>query len=119
MSKELVETVTFHCLTESNDWEGERWYHYFQDEPGVYDALALIQEDDANDFEELETVSLTWDEATRLTNLDHDGYMQEHWFGRLTNLEGLKTADSKALYKGGIREFGEELFTYDDNEETI
>lgn len=111
-----TEIVTFHCLTEYNDWEGERWYHYFQDEPGVYDILSLIQENDVNDFDELETVSVTWKEAERLTNLDTGGYIQEHWFGRLTNLEGLKQADSQTLYKGGIRDFGEELFSYDDNE---
>ena len=32
---------------------------------------------------------------------------------KLTNLEGLKQADSQALYKGGIRSFGEELFTFE------
>lgn len=87
-----TEIVTFHCLTEYNDWEGETWYHYFQDEPGVYDVLtSLVNKDqeDGFDFEELETVSITWPEAERLTNLDTGG-MQEHWFGRLTNLEGLK-----------------------------
>lgn len=119
INKIETEIVVFHCLTETNEWEGERWYHYFLDEPGVYDILALFQEDDANDFEELETISLTWLEAERLTNLDTGGYMQEHWFARLTNLEGLKQADSQALYKGGIRDFGEELFSYDDDEEII
>ncbi len=114
------ETITFHCLTESNDWEGETWYHYFLDEPGVYDILNRLTEcDEENDFTELETCTLTWPEATRLTNLDTGGYMTEHWFGKLTNLEGLKQADSQALYKGGIREFGEELFTYETEEEVI
>lgn len=113
------ETVTFHCLTEENEWEGETWYHYFLDEPGVYDILSLIQENEVNDFTELETCNITWLEAERLTNQDHGEYMQLHWFAKLTNLEGLKQADSEALYKGGIRSFGEELFTYEDDEEII
>lgn len=81
----------------------------------------MFEEDD-NDFVDLETMTLTWSEAERLTNRGRDGYMQEHWFGKLTNLEGLKQADSETLYKGGIREFGEELFSYksedNKNEET-
>lgn len=84
MDNQEIEIVTFHCLTEYNDWEGETWYHYFLDEPGVYDTLSLIQEDETYDFTDLETVSLTWPEAERLTNLDTGGYMQEHWFGRIT-----------------------------------
>lgn len=36
--------------------------------------------------------------------------MQEHWFGDLTNPDGLRTATDGDLYKGKIREFGEELF---------
>ena len=115
--KTLEETVTFHCLTESNEWEGETWYHYFLDEPGVLDILKSVLKVDDHDFEDWETVTLTWPEATRLTNMDHCSCMQEHWFGRLTNLEGLKQADSQALYKGGIREFGEELFTYETESE--
>lgn len=116
--KTQEETATFHCLTESNEWEGETWYHYFLDEPGVFDILnRLMEVDEENDFIELETMTLTWPEATRLTNRGHDGYMQEHWFGQLTDLEGLKQADSQALYKGGIREFGEELFSYETEEE--
>lgn len=113
------ETVTFHCLTEENEWEGETWYHYFLDETGVYDVLNLIQEDEGYDFTDLETSSFTWTEAERLTNLDEGGYIQEHWFGKLTNLEGLKQATQQDLYKGGIRKFGEELFTYEDDEEII
>lgn len=117
--KNQEETVTFHCLTEENDWEGETWYHYFLDEPGVYDILSLLQENEAYDFTDLETItSITWAEAERLTNQDHGGYMQEHWFGKLTKPESLKQADSQALYKGGIRDFGEELFTYETQEET-
>lgn len=112
------EAVTFHCLTETNEWEGEAWYHYFLDEPEVFRTLEqLMFEGDDNDYTDLETVTLTWTEAERLTNLDTGGYMQEHWFGKLTNLEGLKKADSQALYKGGIRKFGEELFENDTNEE--
>lgn len=114
--KTSEETVTFHCLTEENDWEGETWYHYFLDEPEVFSILEkLMFEEDDNDFVDLETMTLTWPEAERLTNRGRDGYMQEHWFGKL-NLEGLKQADSKALYKGGIREFGEELFSYESED---
>ena len=112
--KTTEETVTFHCLTETNEWEGETWYHYFLDEPGVLDALKdTLKRVDDHDFEDWETMTLTWPEAERLTNRGHDGYMQEHWFGRLTKLDELKQADSQALYKGGIREFGEELFSYE------
>lgn len=120
MSKNLEETVTFHCIQEDNDWEGETWYHYFLDEPGVLDILdRLIDVDEDNDYVDLETVILTWPEATRLTSMDHGGYMQEHWFGKLTKPEELKGADQKALYKGGIRDFDEELFSYEseDNSE--
>lgn len=120
MSKTQEETVTFHCLTEENEWEGETWYHYFLDEPGVLDILTPLADNDENDYTDLETMTLTWPEAERLTNQDHGGYMQEHWFGKLTRLEELKLADSQALYKGGIREFGEELFSYyetEDNQE--
>lgn len=56
--KQEQETVTFHCLTESNEWEGEYWYHYFLDEPGVYDTLEdLYNEGETeNDYINLETV---------------------------------------------------------------
>lgn len=107
------ETVTFHCLTEENEWEGETWYHYFLDEPEVFDVLNSIVDNDENDFTDLTADTFTWPEMERLTNLDEGEYMQKFWFGKLTNLEGLKQADSKALYKGGIREFGEELFSYE------
>lgn len=117
MSKNLEETVTFHCIREDNEWEGETWYHYFLDEPGVLDILdRLMDVDEENDYVDLETVTLTWPEATRLTNMDHGCYMQEHWFGKLTKLEELKGADQKTLYKGGIRDFGEELFSYESEE---
>lgn len=116
MAKQLVEIVTFHCFEEYNDWEGETWYHYFLDEPGVLDILNSIMNLENTDFEDLETITVTWDEATRLTNQDHGEYMQVHWFGKLTNPEGLKKATHQDLYKGGIREFGEELFTYGDDD---
>ncbi len=112
------ETVIFHCLTETNEWEGETWYHYFLDEPGVLGILtALCDVDEENDYTEVETISLTWTEAERLTNQDHGEYMQLHWFGKLTNLESLRFAESDSLYKGGIREFGEELFSYPNEKE--
>lgn len=110
------ETVTFHCLTESNDWEGETWYHYFLDEPGVLDTLKGVLKKEGHDFADWETMSLTWPEAERLTNLDTSSYMQEHWFGRLTKPDELKQVDSETLYKGKIRDFGEELFSYDESE---
>lgn len=113
MSKPDVELITFHCLAETNDWEGETWYHYFQDAPGVLDALESIERGDT-DFESLETVIMCWDEAERLTNRGHDGYMQEHWFGELTDIEGLRSAANDSLYKGKIRDFGTELFSYEE-----
>jgi hypothetical protein len=108
--KEPIELVSFHCIREDNEWEGESWYHYFLDEPEVFDVLMSLTERENSDFSDLETVLITWDEATRLTNQDHGTYMQANWFGKLTNLEGLKNASDKELYKGGIRDFGEELF---------
>lgn len=113
--KAEVEIVTFHCLTEENGWEGETWYHYFLDEPGVLDVLQSIEIGDT-DFDSLETVIMTWEEAERLTNQDHGEYMQAHWFGRLTKLKELRDAPSDALYKGGIRDYGEELFSYSGEE---
>lgn len=112
--KSQEELTTFYCLTETNEWEGESWYHYFLDEPGVYDILSLLQENEANDFTDLETItSITWREAERLTNQDHGEYIQLHWFGKLTKPDELKQANSNALYRGGIRQFGEELFSYE------
>ncbi len=116
MPKSQEETVIFHCLQESNEWEGERWYHYFLDGPGVLDTLKSVLKNVENDFVDWETVTITWSEATRLTNIDNCGYMQEHWFGTLTKPEELKQADTHALYKGGIREFGEELFERGEGE---
>jgi hypothetical protein len=118
--KTQEETATFHCIIEYNDWEGETWYHYFLDEPGVLGILTALFEDkdeDDNDFMDLETTTTTWSDAERLTNQDHGEYMQPHWFGKLTNLEGLKSAASQDLYKGGIRKFGEELFSYPNEKE--
>lgn len=83
----------------------------------MIEILVRLVEDEENDFTDLEVVTVTWTEATRLTNQDHGEYMQLHWFGRLTKLDELKQADSQALYKGGIREFGEELFTYEEENE--
>lgn len=103
-----VELVIFHCLTEYNDWEGEIWYHYFQDAPGVFDVLESLTQ--LWGFVALETVTITWDEAARLTNQDHGEYMQAHWFGELTDIEGLRNATRDDLYKGKIRDFGKELF---------
>lgn len=104
-----LDYAIFHCLTEENDWEGETWYHYFLDGPGVLDVLKLAYKI-GDDLTALETVSMTWDEAGRLTNQDHGTYVQCHWFGDLINPEGLRTASSNRLYKGGIRDFGRELF---------
>lgn len=100
---------TFHCLSEYNDWEGETWHHYFLDGPGVLETLTAVYER-SGDFVQLDTDDFTEEEQARLTNLDNGGYMQEHWFGELTKLEELKTATEEQLYKGGIRDFGEELF---------
>lgn len=74
----------------------------------MFDVLNSIVDNDENDFTDLTEDTFTWPEMERLTNLDEGEYMQKFWFGRLINLEGLKQADSKALYKGKIRNFGEE-----------
>lgn len=97
----------WHCLTEKNEWEGETWYHYFIDGEGVYEALRSAVKA-ADDLTLEESQEISWETATRLTNLDDAGYMQTHWFGELTDFEGLSAA--KDLYKGKIRDFGEELF---------
>lgn len=104
-----VEIVTFHCLEEYNEWEGESWYHYFLDEPGVWEVLnGLVtertEEDLDNDYPDLTTVNMTWEEATRLTNLD---------IGKVGSVEELRNAPEERLYKGGIRDFGKKLFTWD------
>lgn len=101
--------ATFHCITEHNAWEGETWHHYFLDGPGVLDALQSVYSR-TGDFVQLDTDEYTDEETTRLTNLDNSGYMQKHWFGELTDPEGLASATEQQLYKGGIRDFGEELF---------
>lgn len=62
------------------------------------------------DFIQLETVEISDEESERLTNLDAGGYMQERWFGELTNPDGLKSSTDGDLCKGKIREFGKELF---------
>lgn len=116
MPKKVEEVVKFICLTEENEWEGETWYHYFLDEPGVIDILNPIAENEENDFVDLEMVTITWPEATRLTNQDHGEYMQLHWFGKLTKPEELRRADQDSIYKGGIRKFGEELFTREEGQ---
>lgn len=59
MSKQLAEVVTFICLEEYNDWEGETWYHYFLNEPGVFDILNPIEESEDNDVIGLEVVNVT------------------------------------------------------------
>lgn len=110
------EKVTWYKITESNEWEGETWYYYFEsDSQGK--VLAVLQsavERSDGELEGPETVELTWDQAETLTNLDDGGYMQTHWFGELIDFEGLAKADHQKLYKGGIRDFSEEAFGYSD-----
>lgn len=103
------EKILWHRVTETNDWEGEVWCHYFEDGDGVLSALESAMERQS-DLEEVDTIELTMDQACALTNSRDDGYMQKHWFGELTNIEGLNNATEDQLYKGGIRDFGTELF---------
>jgi hypothetical protein len=101
----------------NDSWEGEKWYHYFEtdEETKVVDLLAWLLDRD-NDLIELETFHLTEGEATVLANLEA-GYMYIHWFGELTDFEGLANATSEDLYKGGIRKYGVEVFGYDDEDQ--
>lgn len=98
----------FHCIAEYNEWEDETWFHYFLDAPGVRDALQSVLSKgiytlaDPAGYSELK--------AEYLTNWDDGEYMQKHWFGELTKIDELKSATENQLYKGKIRDFGEELF---------
>lgn len=106
MSKE-----TYHRLTEENSWEGETWYHYFLDEPGVYEALkSLLERFPDSDLTDFETLELSDEEATTLVNIDDVGYMQTYWFGYLdvTKLSNISNVDD--LYKGKIRDYAEDMF---------
>lgn len=109
--------ITYHRVTEHNSWEGETWYHYFEDdgEGVVLKALAKAV-GPASDLRDIETVELTEDQATVLANLE-PAYMDIHWFGELTDFDGLASATSEDLYKGGIRKYGVEVFGYDDEEQ--
>lgn len=100
----------FYLLSETNDWEGETWYHYFLAEPGVKKSIesAIQVLGEESDFEEIKEVDLSDEEQTTLANLE-PGYMDIHWFGEL-DIEKLKGATREDLYKGGIREYGESLF---------
>lgn len=109
--------VIFHRVNERNSWEGETWYHYFLDQPEVLDTLKHLVDDPDNDLSSVTTLALTWDTAEKLTNEDCGTYMQCHWFGELTRAADLKNTKGQDLYKGAIRDFGEELFSYDNREE--
>lgn len=119
--REMVESdtekVTWYRVTEHNEWEGETWYHYFcdSDTVNVRDIL-LLAVAQCGYLEGPEAVQFSWDQAAILTNLEDDGYMQTHWFGELTDAERLTKAESTELYKGHIRDFGEELFTQSEEE---
>lgn len=110
------ENVTWFRITERNEWEGETWYHYFKSADGVYSLLLSAVERSDGELEGPKTAQLTWDQAATLTNQDDDSYMQTYWFGELTDFDGLSKADDKKLYKGGIRNFGEELFVQGEEE---
>lgn len=95
-------------LTESNTWEGETWYHYFEDHPGVSSLLQTLLDRSDVDFDSLEEIELTDEEATILVNLE-SGYIDTHFFGVL-DLEKASHASDQELYKGGIRNFAKDLF---------
>lgn len=98
---------TYWKLTEENDWEGETWYHYFVDGPGVLQALESAMEIEDADYVDLEKVELSEDEAIGLANIDEGNYMSPHWFGEL---DIAKLAAAESLYKGQIRDCAEEIF---------
>ncbi len=102
---------TYYRLDEYNGWEGETWYHYFIKGPGAKEALeSMLDRIEGHDFGELKTVKLSDEEATVLVNLDDGGYMQTHWFGKLNVKVLNELVDGSDLYKGGIRDFAEDLF---------
>jgi hypothetical protein len=102
---------TFYRITEYNDWEGETWYHYFLDKPGVKEALEEANKmlGDESDFTSIDRMEMSEVEQLVLANWAPEYYMEPHWFGEL-DIEKLKQASRKDLYKGGIRDYGEDLF---------
>lgn len=109
------EEVDWIEITEYNDWEGETWHHFFPYSEEHYRILEKVIDKHQNDgVFNIQRTSLSWKTAEILTNYDDGGYMQAHWFGELTNLEGLINAVS--IYKGKIRFYGKELFSYDESE---
>ncbi len=105
-----TEKVDWIEITEYNDWEGETWHHLFPYCEEHYQILELTIRKNKNDGDfNISRTSLSWETAEELTNRDDGGYMQTYWFGELTKVEELKSAES--LYKGQIRQYGEELFS--------
>jgi hypothetical protein len=106
----MSNTERYYKVTEYNEWEGETWYHYFLDD-GEGKVLSALEDACQDDLSEPELVELTEDQTDVLANLE-PGYMDIHWFGVLTDFEGLsKAAAASDLYKGKIRNFGEEIYS--------
>jgi len=100
-------------ISEHNDWEGETWYHFFsfsEDHYHVLEQAIAEHKDDGSFF--IRQKTLSWQAAEDLTNRDDGSYMQKYWFGELTRADEILRAES--LYKGRIRKYGEELFSYED-----
>lgn len=102
---------TYYRLSEHNSWEGETWYHYFIDQPGVLEALkSILSRLDGHDLEGVKTIELSDEEATILANFDNGNYMRPHWFGELNTEKLSLVSNSDDLYKGKIRDYAEDLF---------
>lgn len=101
-------------ITEYNEWEGETWHHFFIYSEDHYHILqdAVIKHKEDGAFS-IRRTTLSWEAAENLTNLDDCSYMQEYWFGELTNPEGL--IETGNIYKGKLRDYGEELFSYEED----
>lgn len=107
-----TEQVEWIEITEYNDWEGETWHHFFPYSEEHYQILELTIDKHKNDGDfNINCRTLSWETAEKLTNRDDGEYMQAYWFGELTKIEELKAA--KTLYKGSIRDYGKELFSYE------
>jgi hypothetical protein len=109
------DVTTYHRVTEHNSWEGETWYHYFENDQDGRVLDSLIRAVDKCDFlSDPDSIELAEAQTTVLANLE-PGYMDIHWFGELTDFDGLANATSEDLYKGGIRKYGVEVFGYDED----
>lgn len=94
-------------IEEHNSWEGETWFHFFLDGPDVFDALTIAVHASA-DLEGPSKEELAWPVVEKLANLE-PGYMDIYWFGELRDPAELALVKTYELYKGKIRNYGEEM----------